>query len=151
MGGAAGNATAGTAGAPPSDFFIEARVDGERIRAEGDVRAYFRPALANGMILVGGSSGNLVWSLYVGNSAGPVTCGGGTITLFDEDADSYLVSDPFVDTNYGCTVELTQAAPEVGDVIAGTFSGILTRIPGPIMTSEVTNGAFRARREADGP
>jgi len=55
-------------------------------------------------------------------------------------------------TGGSCSAEVTQAAPNVGDVVEGTFSGTVPRLSGGNIPSvTVTNGRFRATRSIDQP
>jgi hypothetical protein len=155
-GGAGGNASGGSSGAAGSsagEFFIEGRVDGELVRVDATVRAYWFQGLLQGYIYVEALSDELGWSLIVTNYEGNSNCGSGTITLVHTEGNqtTYHLSDPFNGTNSGCSVLVEHAAPNVGDVIEGTFSGELKPLPGdPNATVSVTEGAFRAPRIADG-
>ena len=51
-----------------------------------------------------------------------------------------------------CTLTVTRAAPNVGDEVEGTFSGIVNVVIGGTATTQpitITNGRFRAKRIVD--
>ncbi|HEX6276257.1 MAG TPA: hypothetical protein VFZ53_24625 [Polyangiaceae bacterium] len=161
IGGAAGSASGGSAGRPgggggsggSGEFFVEGRVDGELVRIEVGVQAFWFQGLLEGYLSVQGLVDELGWVINVPNYDGADTCGTATITLTQADgADTvYYLSDPYVGMEVGCSLFVEHAAPNVGDVIEGTFSGELGRIPGgPDDRVSVTEGAFRAPRTADG-
>ena len=155
-GGVAGSASGGSAGGPGGSagaFFIEGRVDGELVRIEVDVHAYWFHGLTQGYLIVQALTDELGWAVTVPNYDGADTCGAGTITLIHNEGDTttYHLSDPLVGVKHGCSISVDHAAPHVGDVIEGTFSGELTPLPGDRnATISVTEGAFRAPRIADG-
>jgi hypothetical protein len=153
-GGAAGSDSGGSGGRPDGgtgEFFVEARVDGEIVRGEADVRAYWYQGLTQGYLNVEAVAGAREWVIGAPNYDGANTCGPGTITLMEHDGDqtTYHLSDPFVEVMHGCSLLVSNAAPEIGDVIEGTFSGELTSVPGGT-TISVTDGVFRAVRIVDG-
>jgi hypothetical protein len=153
-GGAAGSDSAGSGGRPDGgtgEFFVEARVDGEMVRGEADVRAYWYEGLTQGYLNVEAIAGAREWVIGAPNYDGANTCGAATITLMEYDGDqtTYHLSDPFVEVQHGCSLLVSNAAPNIGDVIEGTFSGKLTALPGGT-TISVTDGAFRAVRIVDG-
>ena len=49
-----------------------------------------------------------------------------------------------------CSVQVTQAAPNVGDILEGTFTATLAN-PAHTQTKQVTNGRFRVPRVAEPP
>jgi hypothetical protein len=156
-GGSAGSNTSGSAGQPggnAGEFFIEGRVDGEVVRVEVGVRAYWFSALNPGYLSVESLTDGLGWVIRAPNYDGADSCGAATITLMDQSGDQtrYYVSDPFVEIEHGCALLVERAAPNVGDIIEGTFSGALTPLPGDANAPvTVTEGAFRAPRVADNP
>ncbi len=152
-GGSAGTGTSGDGGTDRG-FFVEALVDGELFRAEGDVRARWFAGLLPGGLGINADSETFEWALLVGEGEGAQTCGTATITLTRTDVDpvTYLMSNPLAGPEHECSLTIDKAAVTVGDVMEGTFSGLLTPIPGdPEVTVPVTKGSFRAPRVEDAP
>jgi hypothetical protein len=155
-GGFAGSHAGGNAGRPggsAAEFFVESRVDGELERDESDVRAYWFQGLQQGYLSIEAHTDEFGWWINVLNFDGADNCGTATITLalYEGDETTYYLSDPYSELGHDCSIFVERAAPNVGDVIEGTFSGVLRRTPGdPNATLSVSAGAFRAPRIADG-
>ena len=138
--------SATTDGAIPTGGFITAEVDGVTIRAETKAVSYWWSGLQQGWIEADAENAEWQWVLILRNTTGSAACG-------------YIVLQP-VDTptmafaSYGadgaCAVTLTAAAPDVGDVIEGTFTATLDQVSGQ-MLKQVTGGSFRVPRIAGQP
>ncbi len=129
-------------GAHPGDF-ISGDVDGVTVRVEVELKSG-TVGLAAGQIWVNaGPLGASAWNLYVSNSVGVSECPSDWIALFDAPGGGDLRSDG----GGSCSVNVTAAAPALGDVIEGTFSATLkTMTSTPQITAVVTNGAFHVTR-----
>lgn len=131
---ATGGTGTGTGGAPPNGF-IEAEILGELRHYTRDAQATTQGA-AEGFIVLGGRLGDNisqdVFFLVVPNMTG-----------------TFTKSVYWFGTNgiyYGpCTIEVTSAAPEVGDIVIGTFEGDAT-LTGEADQIQITNGRFELPR-----
>ena len=91
------------------------------------------------------------WTIQLPNAVGTYTCEGTAIPTFlnyafvDTDGSTVLW-DTEQSGGADCTVTVERAAPEVGDVIEGTFSGVLG--DGLGNGHMVTGGSFRIRRDS---
>jgi hypothetical protein len=137
-GGLAGSTgSAGTGGGAPG--FITGTVDGVVVRAETDLKAGVQGTVDGQMWIVGGVAPTS-WNLYVANQVGMHDCSMGWVALFDGNGN------PRSDQPGGsCSVNVTSVAPNIGDVVAGTFTATLTSMT-PARTVTVTDGAFRVVR-----
>jgi len=144
-----GGALASSTGVSGSggDYFVTADLDGETLNATLDVKAYWFDGLLQGWIGVTGTADSRTWHFVILNSNVNTACNGGYITLqdlTDDSVGSILATYP---EGGSCSVTVTEAAPNVGDVIEGTFEGVLSSFEEPMVT--VTNGRFRALRTPD--
>ena len=138
-GGSGGGSTgsAGTGGGIPG--FITGTVDGVVVRAESEPKAGIQ-GVADGQIWVVAGTAPTSWNLYVQNQVGMHDCAAGWVALFDNNGN------PRSDQAAGsCSVNVTSAAPAIGDVIQGTFTATLKSTT-PARTVTVTDGAFRVVR-----
>lgn len=145
------DAAAGGSGGTEGDaFFVQALVDGEPLVATEDVRAHWWPGLAEGFIHVAGQADGWLWQLVMLNDTGEVACGPGSIVLVGagENTETFG-TDLFVDaTPSNCELYIDAAAPNVGDVLEGRFSGTLVSLA-PSADKVATEGTFRALRAPD--
>ena len=121
--------------------FVTADVDGVMVRVDIDVKSG-TSGLGPGQIwITAGTTSTDAWNLYIANSVGTSTCPPDWVALF-EDTGDLLRSE-----GGSCSVAVTAAAPELGDVIEGTFTATLKMMSseGP-RTATVTNGAFHVTR-----
>jgi hypothetical protein len=141
---------AAAADAPlPTGGFISADVDGVTIRAEMQAVSYWWSGIQEGWIGAEAQNGEWQWNLVVRNAPGPTAClGGGYVGL--QPVDAPAMGYGTFGTDGACAAELTAAAPSVGDVLEGTFTGTLDQLSGPGV-KQVTNGAFRVPRIAGQP
>jgi hypothetical protein len=137
LGGSTGSA--GTGGGAPG--FITGTVDGVVVRAEVDPKAGVQGVVGGRIWVVAGTNATSSqgWNVYVQNHVGMHDCGQGWVGLFDGNGD------PRSDEGGGCSVNVTAAAPAIGDVIEGTFSASLKSTT-PARSVTVTDGAFRVVR-----
>jgi len=132
-----GTGSAGMGGGAPG--FITGTVDGVIVRAESEPKAGVQ-GVADGQIWVVAGMAPTSWNLYVLNQVGMHDCGMGWVGLFDNNGN------PRSDLGGGsCSVNVTSAAPAIGDVIQGTFTATLKSTT-PARTVAVTDGAFRVVR-----
>ncbi len=112
--------------------------------------AFWYQGLTAGMLQIEARSNDWSWTLPVENTTATTTspCGG-SITLWKRSGSSIGYTS-FLGGG-SCTIRLTRAAPAVGDVLEGTFSGLLTAFGDNSMTATITNGRFRIPRGADRP
>jgi len=129
----------------PTGGFITGDVDGVTIRAELQAVSYWWSGLQQGWIEADAQNAEWQWVLILRNVPGPA-CG-------------YVLLQPVnVSTmtfaSYGmygaCDVDVTAAAPDVGDVLEGTFTATLDQVSGT-MLKQVTAGSFRVPRIAGQP
>lgn len=134
--GAAGK-VAGTTGAS-----IAADIDGVTVLADLEARSLWFQGLADFSIALTASTKTQRWFILTDNAVGTTTClsGGYYIELTAEDPapGGATHKDPGT-----CNVTLSAAAPEMGDVVEGTFSATL--VDGDAV-HEVTNGSFHLPR-----
>ena len=96
--------------------------------------------MLDGQIWVVAGTAPTAWNVYVQNQVGMHDCGSGWVALFDNNGN------PRSDQGGGsCSVNVTSAAPNIGDVIEGTFTATLKSMTPP-RTVTVTDGAFRVVR-----
>ena len=138
-GGSAGSGNTGTGGGVPG--FITGTVDGVVVRADFDPKAGVQGVLGGRIWMVAGTNAATTreWNVYVQNHVGMHDCGQGWVGLFDGNGD------PRSDQGGSCSVDVTAAAPAIGDVIEGTFTATLKSTM-PARTVTVTDGAFRVVR-----
>ena len=127
--------SAGTGGGAPG--FITGTVDGVVVRAESEPKAGVQ-GVSDGQIWVVAGMAPTAWNLYVMNQVGMHDCGMGWVGLFDNNGNPRSEQG-------SCSVNVTSAAPSVGDVIQGTFTATLKSTT-PARTVTVTDGAFRVVR-----
>jgi hypothetical protein len=130
-GGGAGGGSGGTG-------FITGTVDGVVVRAEAEPKAGVQ-GVSDGQIWVVAGMSPTAWNLYVLNQVGTHDCSMGWVALFDDNGN------PRSDLGGSCSVNVTSAAPAIGDVVAGTFTATLKSMT-PARTVSVTDGAFRIVR-----
>ena len=132
-----GGGGGGTGGGAPG--FITGTVDGVVVRAESMVMAGVQ-GVPDGQIWVVAGMAPTAWNVYVLNQVGMHDCSMGWVALFDNNGN------PRSDLGGGsCSVNVTSAAPAIGDVIQGTFTATLKSMV-PARTVTVTDGAFRVVR-----
>lgn len=146
-----GSTQAGSSGgsqATGSEYFIRADLDGETLTATAEVSAAWFWGLLDGSIWVTGTDGARTWNFMIRNFEGNDACAGGYITL---DGPAYPQPAGLATFWEGgtCAVTVTRAAPNVGDVIEGSFGATLAASPDPALSVAVTNGRFRALRGPD--
>lgn len=135
LGGSTGSAGTGGGGSG----FITGAVDGVVVRAESAPKAGVQ-GVTDGQIWVVAGMAPAAWNLYVRNQVGMHDCSMGWVGLFDNNGN------PRSDQGGGsCSVNVTSAAPAIGDVIEGTFTATLKSTT-PARTVTVTGGAFRVVR-----
>jgi hypothetical protein len=124
--------------------FITGDVDGVTIRAELSPGC---GTFADGQIWAEAEETlpGMSWTLYMNNSVGTTECPSAYVDLGDNFGDA---RPRVISTRPGatCSVTVTAAAPAIGDVLEGTFSMTVPAMP-PDPGVEVTNGAFRVRRD----
>jgi hypothetical protein len=128
----------------PGDF-ISGDVDGVTVRVEVDLMAG-TSGLAAGQIWVnGGPPSGSAWNVWFTNSVGTSTCPPGWIAVYDPPGGGGTLRS---DAGGSCSVTVTRAAPEAGDVVEGTFTATLKSMStaSPMRTAAVTNGAFHVTR-----
>lgn len=148
-GGSTGGTGTGTGGsaATSAEYYVTADLDADTVSATTDVSAYWFPGLLEGRISVTGTADSRTWYFMILNAVSDEACAGGYITL-DDLANEPGASELATFWEGGsCTVAVTQAAPNVGDVLEGTFEAVLANPQGSAVS--VTNGHFRAPRAAD--
>jgi hypothetical protein len=136
-GGSAGSG--GTGGGAPG--FITGTVDGVVIRADFDPKAGVMGVLDGRIWMTAGTNATVSrgWNVYAQNQVGMHDCGQGWVGLFDGNGD------PRSDQGGNCSINVTSAAPAIGDVIEGTFTATLKSTM-PARTVTVTDGAFHIVR-----
>ena len=145
-GSSGGNGGTGTSGAG-GDYFVSALVDGELLRAEIDVKAYWWPGLIEGWLGVEAETENRQWYFVVQESGTGNVCSYIVLAGIPEVATQDLAS--FWEGG-NCEVALTHAAPNVGDILEGTFNAEL-KAPAGQLGVTVTEGEFRIPRIEDNP
>ena len=142
-GGASGSAGAsGAGGSAVAGYYITGDVDGVTVRAEMGAVAYWWSGIVTGTIAADASAASWAWSLIVVN---------GTNVASNCSAAEIFLSPPghpemgFAKSNGGsCSVQVTQAAPNVGDILEGTFTATLAN-PAHTQTKEVRTAVFAFR------
>jgi len=144
-GGAAGTAGSGGGAGGATSYYIVGDIDGVTDRAEMNPVAYKYQGTATAELRVDASSTMWNWTVVVNNPT--VGCGINLVRRGNFTAYTSAL------TGGSCTHTVTPAAPNVGDVLEGTFSGTVVIFTGatgtPPMT--ITNGRFRVPRIADQP
>jgi hypothetical protein len=114
-------------------------------RAEINARAFWFQGLQQGWLEVDGWTADRRFFLLVQNAINPNACS--YMVLGDR---PQVVSTERISLVEGgsCNVMVTATAPNVGDIIEGTFSGAVAAPGSPLVT--LTNGRFRVPRIADG-
>jgi hypothetical protein len=140
-GGAGGSSSGGSGAGGAVAGYITGTVDGVVYRAEFDPKAGVQGVLGGRIWMTAGTNAMVTrgWNVYAQNQVGMHDCSQGWVGLFDGNGD------PRSDMGGSCNVDVTSAAPEIGDVIAGTFTATLTSMTPP-RTVTVTDGAFRVVR-----
>ena len=140
-GGPGGGSTGGSGAGGGAPGFITGTVDGVVIRADFDPKAGVQGVVDGRIWVVAGTNAATTrgWNVYVQNHVGAHDCGQGWVGLFDGNGD------PRSDQGGGCSVNVTAAAPAIGDVIEGTFAATLISTM-PARTVTVTDGAFHVVR-----
>jgi len=132
----------------PTGGFITGDVDGVTIRAEMQAIAYWWSGIQDGSIGAEAQNADWQWILIVSNSTNGNACAGGYVVLQKPGMATMAFG------SYGaegaCAVTVTAAAPNVGDVLEGTFTATLDQVSGSLL-KQVTNGAFRVPRVAAAP
>ena len=148
-GGASGSAGAsGAGGSAIAGYYITGDVDGVTVRAEMGAVAYWWSGIVTGTIAADASAASWAWSLIVVNGTNVASnCSAAEIFLYPPGHPEM----GFAKSNGGsCSVQVTQAAPNVGDILEGTFTATLAN-PAQTQTKQVTNGRFRVPRVAEPP
>jgi len=147
--GAGGTGAGGGGGAAGTGAvaFITGDVDGVTVRGEMQARAYWFQGLVQGELALEAHAPEWDWYLVITNSTAGNACASGYGQLIKAGSQT----DGFASFKGGatCTVTVTHSAPNVGDVLEGTFSGSWLAIVGEGMKT-ITNGSFRVARIADG-
>lgn len=138
----------GEPSATSDEYFITADLDGATLDATTDVSAYWFPGLLDGSISMTGTDASRTWYFAILNTASGNACAGGYITLDDLTNESGASDLATFWEGGSCTVTVTHAALNIGDVLEGTFQAVLANPTDPAVT--VTNGRFRALRGPDG-
>jgi hypothetical protein len=141
----AGGGSGGSAG--EGDYFVSAVVDGVPTRAEMQAVTYWFQGLQPGYVTVEGQNADYQWYFVTMESAlSPNGCSYLTLLPAGSNPEAALAS--FYEGK-SCTVNITQEAPNVGDVLEGTFSATLGR--SAMDEVIVTEGRFRVPRIAEMP
>jgi hypothetical protein len=137
----------GTGGGTGAGAFITGDVDGVTVRGEMLARAYWFQGLVQGELALEAHTQEWDWYLVITNSTAGNACSSGYGQLIKAGTQT----DGFASFKGGatCTVTVTHSAPNVGDVLEGTFSGTWLAIVGEGMKT-ITNGSFRVPRIVDG-
>ncbi len=148
MGGGGGSAGgAGTTGAGGATAYVVGDVNGVTAYADMGAAAYRHLSTGAANIHVDAGATEWLWSLTFANTVG--TDSACVIQL----AKRVPVFQAYASSINGtCSVTATRAAPNVGDEVEGTFSGVVNVSSGGTTTTPpitVTNGRFRAVRIAD--
>jgi hypothetical protein len=123
--------------------FITGDVDGVTVRVETDLMAGTAGVAAGQIWLSAGVSG-AAWNVYITNGVGSSVCPPDWIAVYNPPGGGGMLRSE----GGTCSVTVTRAAPEVGDVIEGTFTATLkTMPPSEPRTAVVTNGAFHVTRD----
>lgn len=115
-----------------------------------DASAYWWTGIQEGTIAFQANDGVRAWFFVTYASSVAVNaCAGGYMVLAD------VPEDPVTDVasysqGASATCKITQEAPNVGDVLEGTFSAELKSVIGALSVS-VTEGSFRVPRIAEPP
>ena len=105
----------------------------------------FTPAwLSSGDLLVEADDGGWSWDLNIRNEVSVDACAAEHILLQTKNVFPAHGFDSLA-TGGACNVQVTRAAPNVGDVIEGIFSAVLPELSGTTR-KVVTNGRFRVHR-----
>lgn len=139
-GGGGASAGSGGTGVGGGGFFITGTVDGVVRRVESNLDAGTDGLLDANSIWLVATGTPASWTIYVQNRITTHDCGFAFIMLSD---DMGAVSDQFPTS---CSVTITSAAPNVGDIVAGTFTATLAAGGSQVRTATVTDGAFRVMR-----
>jgi hypothetical protein len=135
----------GGAGGSSSEYFISAIVDGVPIRAEMNVQALWFQGLLEGSVGLEGSTAEQRFDFVLDDYVSPNACT--YLVLSSLPLDQGQGAGSFVEGG-SCEAMLTAAAPNVGDILEGTFSAVVGMFNGtPLVT--LTDGRFRAPRVAD--
>jgi hypothetical protein len=148
-GGGGGGAGAGGGGGD-SDFYVRAFVDGVLVDARMGASAYWWEGIQEGAISFQASTADHKWFLLTyDTSFATNACSGGYMLLSSVPEVS---SENYASYHEGasCTAKITQEAPNVGDVLEGTFSAELPNSNGSASVS-VTEGTFRVPRAVGPP
>jgi len=137
--------SAATDTALPTGGFITGDVDGVTIRAELQAVSYWWSGLQQGWLEADAQNAEWQWVLIVRNAPGPAC---GYVVLQPVNVGTMAFATYGIDG--ACNIDLTAAAPEVGDVLEGTFTATLDQVSGP-MLKQVTGGSFRVPRIAGQP
>ena len=129
----------------PTGGFITAEVDGVTIRAELQAVSYWWSGLQQGWIEADAQNAEWQWVLILRNAPGPAC---GYVVLQPVNASTMAFAT--YGSDGACDVDLTAAAPDVGDVLEGTFTATLDQVSGS-MLKQVTSGSFRVPRIAGQP
>jgi hypothetical protein len=143
MSGSGSGGASGSAGS--SEYFVGAVVDGVPTRAEWGVQAYWFKGLLDGWLMVEGHTDDRVFNLLVMNALSSDACS--YMVFGDLPRTSTTDRGSFVEGG-SCSVKVTATAPNIGDVLEGTFSGLVGAI-GVSRILTVTDGRFRAPRPPD--
>jgi hypothetical protein len=148
--GAAGTAGAAGSGAggSTSTASVSGEVGGTSDRAETDLRAYRFQGTSDPDLRVEASSSTWTWALVFDNAVGTDTACGISLVRRGTEVASYSSAL----TGGTCSATITRAAPNVGEEVEGTFSGVVSKAFGTGDGSlTITNGRFRVTRITDQP
>jgi hypothetical protein len=136
-GGGSGGPGGGSGAGGGATGYVTGTVDGIVHRGDEEPEAGVQ-GLADGQIwIVAGAPPN-AWTIYIENQVGTHECSaGGLVMLWDD------VGTARSDQGGGCTVNVTSAAPSIGNIVEGTFTATLKDVS---RTLTVTGGAFRVVR-----
>jgi hypothetical protein len=145
-GGVGGASGGGGANGGSSEYFVSALVDGTPVRAEMNVRTYWFQGLSEAQLALEGSTADRRFDFVFGNYVAENPCN--YVVLNSVPVVGGQAEASFVEGGR-CDMTLTALAPNVGDIIEGTFSAVVGPLgSGPLVT--LTEGRFRAPRVPDG-
>jgi hypothetical protein len=140
-GGSGGAGASGGSSAGSSEYFISAVVDGVPVRAEMNVRTFWFQGLTEAQLALEGVNADWRFDFVVGNYESSTACTYVVLTPVNVEGRS---AGSYVEGG-SCDMTVTADAPNVGDVLSGTFSAVVGTFTGePLVT--LTDGRFRAPR-----
>jgi hypothetical protein len=126
---------------------VSALVDGVLLQAETDVMAFWFQGLVEGTLGLQAKTADRRWDFVIKGSLTGNACSYVTLSSMPMMVTTDLAS---FSENASCDVSLTHWAPNVGDILEGTFSAELKSLGGSA-SATVTDGRFRAPRVAESP